>query len=155
MTNNDVLRRLSFALSLTDEELVRVFSLGGVALRAEQAAALTLRENKEGVVPCSDVKLLAFLDGLILDRRGPREPGAPAAPSVELSNNLILKKVRIALSLQEEDMLGMLREGGESLTPWELTALFRKPGHKNYRPCTDKVLNRFLSGLTARLRPEA
>lgn len=154
MSNNDVLRRLRYALNLSDEHMVAIFALADRDLTTDQVCALMAKEGEEGAVECSDALLAGFLDGLILDRRGPRKPGAPvpAAPP-ELTNNAILKKLRIALTLHEDAMLSILAAGGQPFSKGELTALFRKPDHKHYRACGDQVLRHFLQGLTQRLRP--
>lgn len=71
---------------------------------------------------------------------------------MSISNNLILKKLRIALDLREEDMLSILELAGFPLTRPQLSALFRKEGHKHYRECGDQILRNFLAGLALRCR---
>lgn len=153
MNNNDILRRLRFALNLSDARLVSIFALGGFETDESTARNLMAREDEPGVAYCDGDILGAFLDGLIIDRRGPRDPGAPTPPPAELNNNQILKKLRIALNFREADMLGILAKGGHTLSKHELTALFRKPTHKHYREAGGQLVRRFLYGLTAELRP--
>ena len=156
MNNNDILRRLRYALELPDEELVRLFGLGGEVVTKLQAKNFMKEEGDPGAKYCTDPIFTCFLDGLILDRRGPPPAGRSAPPAVrQLSNNDKLKKIRIALNLQEDAMLSILKAGGHPLSRGELSALFRKPSHKHYRECGDQVLRKFLSGLTQRLRPKA
>ena len=153
MLNNDILRRLRYALSLTDAQMIEVFALNGCTAAKSQVVAWMKFEDEENAVECSDTVMADFLDGLILSKRGPRNPGSP--PPVRdavLTNNAVLKKIRIALTLHEEDMLNILKDGGHPLARGELTALFRKPQHKHYRECGDQVLRKFLRGLTMRLR---
>jgi uncharacterized protein YehS (DUF1456 family) len=69
-----------------------------------------------------------------------------------LTNNAILKKLRIALQLKEDDMVGILKLAGVDISTSELTALFRKEGHRNYKECGDQFLRNFLKGLTLRYR---
>lgn len=153
MTTNHVLRRVRYALDLDDAQVIRIFGLGGREVDAAVLASYLAREREPGHVPCPSEALAAFLDGLVLDRRGPRDPSAPPlARDASLDNNQILKKLRIALELQERDMLAVLGTGGMDLSPSELGALFRKPGHKHYRPAGDQLLRAFLKGLTTRLR---
>ena len=141
MTNDDVLRTVRHALSLDDAKSVALFALSDIEVAAEDLATMTV----------SDAQLAGFLDGLILDRRGPRKPGAPVPdPDAELTRNAVFKKLRIALSLQEQDVLSVLNYGGATLNKHELTALFRKPGHKHYKKCKEEVLDAFLKGLTLR-----
>lgn len=151
MTGNDVLRRVRFALDLSDSELVRLCGLGGETLAASDLCACLAHEDDPDFAVCPDWILGAFLDGLVLDRRGPREPGT-ARREPRLDNNGVLKKLRIALSLDEASMLALIRRGGIALSPSELGAFFRTEGHKNYRPCGDQVLRAFLRGLIAERR---
>ncbi|GDX82288.1 hypothetical protein LBMAG42_40990 [Deltaproteobacteria bacterium] len=153
MTNNDVLRRLRFALNLSDAEVIRLCKLVNVDLDAAKLLAYLEREGQFGFEMCPDSVVEGFLDGLVLHRRGPREPSEGARPRDDtFDNNLILKRLRIALELKEADMLQLLRLGGQDFSPSELSALFRSRSHKHYRPCMDQILRNFIKGLTIRLR---
>jgi|GEM_PF-5660102 len=66
---------------------------------------------------------------------------------VELTNNMILKKLRIALNLHAEDMLKLFHIGGKTLANRELSVLFRKPTNKHYKACDDELLIAFLEGV--------
>jgi uncharacterized protein YehS (DUF1456 family) len=158
MNNNDTLRRIRYALDLSDARMVAVFGLGGQTVTEEEACTFMGSddaEDAEDAVYCTDAILGCFLDGLIIDRRGPPPAGRPAPPSSKkLTNNTKLKKLRIALNLHEDAMLAILEAGGHPMSRGELTALFRKPQHKHYRECGDQVLRKFLKGLTKRLRPK-
>lgn len=156
MTHNDLLRRLRYALDLSDSELLRLLDLGGRPTDAATLSTWMARDEDPAFAPLPDAALSAFLDGLVTDRRGPRDPAAPARPAEEqLDNNGILKKLRIALELQEGAMLEVLRLGGMTLSPSELGALFRRPGHKHYREAGDQLLRNFVKGLTSKLRGRA
>ncbi len=146
MNNNDVLRRLRFALQLTDAELRRLSGLAGVDLASEDLTSWLAREGEPDFLPCPDRALEACLDGLVLHRRGPRDGPAPG-PS-RFDNNMILKKLRIALELKESEMLRLLALGGMELSSSELAGLFRAHTHRHYRACGDQLLRNFLKGLT-------
>ena len=147
MHNNEILRRLADALTLTEDRLAVIFALGGEAMTGVDALARTRDLDAEGAVACTSAQLIRFLDGFILDQRGPPETdGAPRA-AVRLTNNAILKKLRIALTLKEDDVLRILDAGGTPTTRLALSPLFRKPGNKHYRTCSDEVLRSFLNGL--------
>ena len=152
MTPNDVLRRLRYALRQSDAQVLALLARVGVELRPEELPGFLAREDDPAFVPCPDRVLGAFLDGLILERRGPPPAAAASAPEPHLTNNVILRKLRIALEYKESDMLEILALGGMTVSPSELGALFRSPTHKHYRPCGDQLLRNFLAGLTARLR---
>ena len=147
MHNNEILGRLADALTLNEDSLAAIFTLGGEAMTAADALARTREVDSEGAVACTSDQLGRFLEGLILQKRGPRDTDeAPRAP-VRLSNNAILKKLRIALTLKEDDVLRILDVGGSPTTRLALSPLFRKPGNKHYRVCSDGVLRSFLTGL--------
>ena len=152
MTNNDILRRLRYGLNLDNTGLLRLFALGGHALSPADLDLLLRKDDEPGFVECPDTLLLASLDGLVASRRGPRDQGT--AEAEELNNNLILRKVRIALQLKDADMLRILEAGGMQASKSELSALFRAPSHRNFMPCRDQLLRRFLAGLAAISREE-
>lgn len=152
MTNNDILRRLRYALNLDNAGVVRLFALGGHPLSQADLDLLLKKDDEPGFVDCPDVLLAAFLDGLVADRRGARDAAPDAAET--LNNNLILRKIRIALELRDADMLRILEAGGMDISKSELSALFRKPGHRNFVPCRDQLLRKFLSGLAKLSREE-
>jgi uncharacterized protein YehS (DUF1456 family) len=64
-----------------------------------------------------------------------------------LTNNDILKKLRIALELRNEDIVEICKLVDFKITISELTALFRNESHPNYKPCGDQLLRNFLNGL--------
>lgn len=152
MTNNDILRRLRYALNLDNAGLVRLFALGGHPLSPADLDLLLKKDDEPGFVDCPDVLLAAFLDGLVTDRRGARDAAPEAAET--LNNTLILRKIRIALELRDADMIRILEAGGMDISKSELSALFRKPGHRNFVPCRDQLLRKFLSGLAKLSREE-
>ncbi len=69
-----------------------------------------------------------------------------------LTNNDILKKLRIALELQESDILEILSLVDFTVSHSELRALFRNPNHRNYKECGDQILRKFLDGLIIKNR---
>jgi uncharacterized protein YehS (DUF1456 family) len=156
VTNNDVLRRLRYALDLPDRKVVDLFKLADYDIGPDEFDILFMKEDEEGFAECDDALVEFFLRGLIVDRRGKRDDmkeGAPAhARKGRLSNNDILKQLRIALELREEDIVDILRLSGVKASKSEIGALFRKKDHPNFRPCGDQFLRYFLNGLTARYR---
>lgn len=152
MNNNDVLRSVRYMLDLGDTRALEMFALGGVVLDKAQLTAFSCKDEEAGFVEMGDAELSFFLDGLIAKRRGVRE-GAPAPEKLDrLTNNLILKKLRIAFELREDDVISIFDAAGFSLSRPEVSALFRRPEQKNYRNCGDQILRYFLKGLTLRVR---
>lgn len=157
MTNNDVLRGVRYALALSTAAMAEIFSISGQTVAQEKILNLLKKEEEEGFVACPDALMEDFLSGLIIHKRG-RQEGKPAHPpqaAGALTNNSILKKLRIALELKEEDMLAILQQSGNPVSKPELSALFRKAGHKNYKECGDQFLRNFLKGLAMRYREAA
>lgn len=153
MTNNDILRRFRYALDMSDVAMIEMFKLGGHEIDKAGLAALLKKEEDAGYMACRDAVMTAFLDGLIVQKRGKKEgaPTPPAAPD-RLRNNVILKKMRIALNLNEDDMLAILKSADVVISSSELSALFRRKDHKHYKECGDQFLRSFINGLTKRYR---
>ncbi|MBU0928321.1 MAG: DUF1456 family protein [Spirochaetes bacterium] len=147
MMTNDILRRLRFAVKMSDPAMLEMIGLGGSSASREELGSYFLKEDEAGYAECPKAVLSALLDGMIVKRRGPRADGAPAPAPAALDNNMVLKKIRIALELKEEDMIAVMRLAGADLSKNELSALFRKKGQKNYMECMDQFLRNFLSGL--------
>jgi uncharacterized protein YehS (DUF1456 family) len=152
MANNDILRSIRDALGLDAVTMIRIFKEAGREVGLSAIDAFLKTEDEDGYIPCSNPIMGFFLDGLIIHNRG-RQAGSPAPaekPLAELGNNAILKKLRIALDLKEDDLLGIFKLTGTVITRHELTALFRKPGHKHYKECTDQLLRAFIKGVALR-----
>jgi len=154
LTNNDVLRSVRYALDLSEPTLVEIFKLAGHDIERDDVAHLLKKEDEEGYVECDYEMMAHFLDGLVIYKRGKSEksPEPDSIKKVRLTNNIILKKLRVALELKEDDMHAILAQADFPVSKPELSALFRKPGHKNYRTCGDQLLRNFLKGLSIRFR---
>ena len=151
MTNNDFLRRLRYALNIKDNVMVQIFKKGNIVLTREDVVDYLKKDIDEGFKKLNNNDLIAFLDGLIIQKRGKREDGTPI-PQVKATknnlNNILLRKLRIALSFKSYDMIKIFKLGGIEISEGELSALFRSEDHKNYKECGDKYIRVFLKGLT-------
>jgi uncharacterized protein YehS (DUF1456 family) len=145
MTNSDILRRLRYALNLDNAGMIRLFDLGGHAPSPAELDLVLKKDEDPAGMDCPDRLLLAFLDGLVASRRGVRDAGTTEPEA--LDNTLVLRKLRIALQLKDTDMQRILAAGGMDVSRSELSALFRNPGHRNFVPCRDQLLRKFLAGL--------
>lgn len=152
MVNNDVLRSLRYTLNASDATMAEIAQLTGCEIPAAEMTAYLKKEDEEGYKPCGDRIMAYFLDGLVIHKRG-KDESRPAPPiELPLTNNLILKKLRVAFELKEEDLHAILKDAGFPISKPELSALFRKVGHSNYRVCGDQLLRNFLKGLTLRCK---
>ena len=151
MTNNDVLRRIRYSFDLDDEKMMALFALAGHEVTREQVSAWLKKDEDPDFRSIGDTWLAIFLNGLIIARRGRKEDPQPE-PEKRLNNNMIFRKLRIALNLQADDILEIMALADLRISKHELSAFFRKPGHKNYRECKDQVLRNFLQGVQIKYR---
>ena len=151
MTNNYFLRRLRYALNIKDNVMVQIFKKGNIVLTREDVIDYLKKDIDEGFKKLNNNDLIAFLDGLIIQKRGKREDGT-LVPQIKVTknnlNNVLLRKLRIALSFKSYDMIKIFKLGGVEISEGELSALFRSEDHKNYKECGDKYIRVFLKGLT-------
>ena len=69
-----------------------------------------------------------------------------------MDNNDIIKKLRVALHLRDDEIIQILKLVDYEITKTELSAVFRKDDHPNYKPCGDQLLRNFLNGLIIHMR---
>ncbi|HOX72946.1 MAG: DUF1456 family protein [Dokdonella sp.] len=155
MTNNDILRSIRYMLDLSDVRVADIARLADpdLAIGKDEVRRFLGKEDAEDYLACRDRVFACFLDGLVVDRRGRNESQPQRPVELRVTNNLVLKKLRVAFELKDVDMHAIFSEAGFPVSKPEQSALFRQPGHKHYRPCGDQILRNFLKGLTLRLRP--
>lgn len=151
MTNNDLLRRIRYIFDFDNKKMAGLFTLGDSEVTREQVIDLLRKDDDPALKSCSDVECARFLNGLIIDKRGAKE-GPKPEPEKQLTNNIILRKLKIALDFRDQDILEVLDLEELRLSKHELSAFFRKVDHKHYRECKDQVLRNFLKGLQIKHR---
>ena len=151
MINNDILRRIRYIFDFNDTKMMALFALADYQVTREQVSNWLKKEDDPDYKACNDQLLAIFLNGLINDKRGKKE-GKQAEPEKTLTNNIIFRKLKIALNLKDEDILALMQAVDFQLGKHELSAFFRKTAHKNYRECKDQILRNFLKGLQYRYR---
>ena len=151
MTNNDILRRIRYAFDFTDEKMMHLFESGGRKTPREHVSDWLKKEEDPDVKILEDVELAMFLNGFINDRRGKKE-GPQAEPEKSLTNNTILRKLKIALNLKDEDILTLLKLADREVSKHEISAFFRHPEQSQYRVCKDQILRNFIQGLQTKYR---
>ncbi|MER2078600.1 DUF1456 family protein [Psychrobacillus psychrotolerans] len=169
MENNDILIRLRYALDIKNKDMVEVFKLGGVEVTKEEVLKILTKAKEESEeeevvedenhIKCNNKMLESFLNGLITHKRGKQDPKTeqpadkePVVQQKDHVNNMLLKKLKVALQLTTEDMLDVLHDGGIVVSKGELGAILRKPGHRNYKECGDNFARKFLKGLAVKYR---
>jgi uncharacterized protein YehS (DUF1456 family) len=151
LDNNDILRRIRFVFDFSDSTMMALFGLADFPVTREQISAWLKKEGDPAGQACSDTELAIFLNGLIVDKRGKKE-GPPPVAERRLNNNIIFRKLKIALNLQAEEILEILALARVKISKHELSAFFRTPGHNHYRECNDQMLRNFLKGLQLKYR---
>ncbi len=153
MKNNDILRRIRFTFNLDDSMMMKLSSSADKKVTRAEISDWLKRDDDLGYTSMNDHELAIFLNHFIEEKRGKRDGPAPAAEK-KLNNNAIFMKLKIALNLKAEDVLELLESAGFKLGKHELSAFFRKPGHKHYRECKDQVLRNFLQGMQNKYRQD-
>ncbi len=64
-----------------------------------------------------------------------------------LSNNDVLKKLRVALELNNDQIIEILALENFNISKGALGDLFRKQDHESFVPAGDQILRKFLDGL--------
>lgn len=151
MTNNDILRRIRYTFDFNDSKMIAIFSLADHQVTLEQINDWLKKDDDPAYQKCNDTQLAIFLNGLIIDKRGKKE-GPQPEPEKRLTNNIIFRKLKIALNLKAEDILEIMDLASLRISKHELSAFFRKPDHKHYRVCKDQILRNFLKGVQLKYR---
>jgi len=152
MQNNDIFRKLRYIFDLNDSQMLDVFRLCEHSYTKNQIANWLSKDDHVDFEEIEDRDLAVFLNGLIIKKRGKREGPQPEAES-RINNNIILRKLKIALNFKNEDVLEVLKKADLIISKHELSAFFRNPKQNQYRICKDQVLRNFLMGLQLKLRP--
>ena len=152
MTNNDYLRSIRFLLNVDETKLVHILKLAGGSLPVSDFESFLLNEEDDNFLQCSDEVMAPFLDGLIYFKRGKDESRPAPEHEFPIDNNVVLKKLKVAFSLKEDDMHEILKLADFRVSRPELSALLRKKGHINYRECGDQFLRNFFKGLALKFR---
>jgi len=154
MTNNDILRRIRYIFDLNDTKMVAIFDLADCKVTREQISDWLKKDDDPAYKACDDTQLAIFLNGLINHKRGKKD-GPQPTPEKKLNNNIIFRKLKIALNLKNEDVLEILQLAELRISKHELSAFFRREDHKHYRVCKDQILRNFLKGVQLKYRPAA
>ncbi|MFT4679745.1 MAG: hypothetical protein ACI84C_001408 [Flavobacteriales bacterium] len=151
MTNNDILRRIRYTFDYNDDQMIALFAQADHVVNRSEVSNWLKQELESTHVEMKDVELATFLNGLINDKRGKREGEQPKAEE-ELNNNIIFRKLKIALNMKDTDILETLESVDRQISKHELSAFFRKPTQDQYRPCQNQILRNFLMGLQQKHR---
>ena len=152
MTSNDILRRIRYTFDFNNRKMLEIFALAGHEVKPSQIIAWLQKDGDPDLVELTDMELAYFLNGFINEKRGKKE-GEQPVPETTLNNNIILRKLKIALNLKDTDIIEIVNLAGLPMSPHELSAFFRNPDQKQYRICHDQFLRNFLHGMQLKYRP--
>jgi uncharacterized protein YehS (DUF1456 family) len=151
MSNNDILRSIRYTFDFRDPAMIEIFGLAGLTVTRPEVSEWLKKEEDPEFKPINDFKLAAFLNGFIIFERGEKDGPRPV-PEKKLNNNIILRKLKIALNLRDEDILDIFKKVDREISKHELSAFFRKPEQSQYRECKDQNMRNFLQGLNKKYR---
>ncbi|NRB37082.1 MAG: DUF1456 family protein [Pseudomonadales bacterium] len=149
MTNNELLHKLKQILDYDDQQMLDVFTATDFATDIEQVSGWVKSHGDATHSKVEDKILATFLNGLINQLRGKKDGPQPVAED-ELSHNAKLMKLKIAFNLQGDELLELFELAELSFSKHEVSAFFRKPGSKHFRPCKDDTLRAFITGLAVK-----
>jgi uncharacterized protein YehS (DUF1456 family) len=146
MTNNEIIRRIRYIFDFSDSKMIEIFALADFQVTRSRISDWLKKDEDPSFLEINDYHLAIFLNGLINDKRGKKE-GEQPVPEKRLTNNMILRKLKIALNLKDDDVLGILGLVDTHISKHELSAFFRNPSQEQYRQCNDQILRNFLQGM--------
>jgi uncharacterized protein YehS (DUF1456 family) len=149
MRTNDIFRKITQSLGMNTEHIQQIFELSTIDLNDKEINNLLKTDYQPGFEALPEYVLLMFLNNLIEQKRGKKtnDEEEVIEKHAKVSNNDVLKKLRIAFNLQEQQVREALKLVTIELTKSDLAALFRKPGHVHFKACEDDLVLDFIEGL--------
>lgn len=157
MRTNDIFRKLTQALGLNTAQIQTLFALADIDLSDKDVANLLKTDYQPGFTAMPEYILIIFLNNLIEQQRGKKADAEVEVieKHAKISNNDVLKKLRVAFVLHEQDLRDALKLVTIELTKSDLAALFRKAGHEHYKACDDELVLDFIEGIGLLLQQRA
>ena len=143
---NDILRRIRYTFELSDSKMIEIFGLADYEVTRAQISEWLKKDDDPAYNDLDDNHLAIFLNGFIIEKRGKKE-GPPPIAEKRLNNNIVLRKLKIALDLKDDNILEILALADMRISKHELSAFFRKPDQEQFRPCKDQILRSFIHGM--------
>lgn len=146
------MRRVRYIFDIKDTEIIEYFGTYKKEISRSQLDKWLLKDDHPDQVSLYDIDLAIFLNGFISAKRGQKEGELPK-PEKTLNNNIILRKLKIALNLKDVDIIEIMDKADMRISKPELNAFFRREDHKHYRRCLDQFLRSFLQGCQIKYKP--
>ena len=125
--------------------MIDTYKKGGEEVSRAEISNWLKKEEQEDFDEVIDENLATFLNGVIVNYRGKKDGQTPVA-EVVLNNNIILRKLKIAFNFKSDEIVYLMKLGGQKVSESELTSFFRNPKHSKYVHCNDQYLRAFLNG---------
>lgn len=151
MNNNDILKKIRYIFDYNDATMLKIFKAAEKEISIEKLSNWLKKDDDENFTGIYDIDLASFLNGFIIIKRGKKDGEIPK-PEKTLNNNLILRKLKIALALTDDDIVNIMDQSGFTFSKNEVNAFFRNPNQSQYRMCKDQFLRNFLYGLELKYR---
>ena len=149
MSHNDILRSIRYLMKANDATFADILRLAGLEVPTAEIVAFLKRDDEVGYMACNDRVMAHFLNGLVLYKRGV-DPSRPPQPiEIPVTNNIVLKRLRIAFQLKDSDIIDLLAKTGLRASKAELGAFCRRPDHRNYRECGDQFLRNLFKAMAS------
>lgn len=146
MNNNHILKLIIKAAKLDLPNVLKAFKMMDKHITQEDVHDALRDEHDPKFVLLSNAGLELFLNGFIIFNRGPNPSRKKPQSTPQLTNNIILRKLKIAFDLKDDDLIEIFAKDETSISKYQLSAFFRREGHANYRSCSDALLRSFLYG---------
>ena len=154
MRTNDIFRKITQSLAFDTAQIQALFAPANIDLSDKEVANLLKTDYQPGFEAMPEYILITFLNNLIDQERGKKADAEVEVieKHAKISNNDVLKKLRIAFVLHEQDLRDALKLVTIELTKSDLAAIFRKAGHEHYKACDDELVLDFIDGIGLRLQ---
>lgn len=153
MENNDIMRRLRYTFDFNDTKMIDLFACADKQVTRAEISNWLKKDDDPDFCFLDDRTMAIFLNGIINDKRG-RKEGPQPEPEERLNNNIILRKLKIAFNLKDDDIIDLLLLADLRVSKHEISAFFRKPDHSKFRICKDQIMRNFLQGLQIKYHDE-
>ncbi len=161
MHNNDIVRRLQYIFNISSKDMLAIFKLGDLDLTKAEFLAIIAKPAPESArdAQLSRYDLEKFMNGLIVSQRGHKknEDGSLAPQDYSMQrdndiNNVVIKKIKIAMSYTTEDLLAFWQAADFKVTKGEVGAMLRRKSHPKYLVAGDQFMRKLLMGMAETLR---
>ncbi len=145
MKPSEIIIAIKEALNLNRAQIMHIYSLEDFAITIDRLDSILKNRSKKNSANATYEELGVFLDGLIQYKRGLTKK--EQNEEVILDNNLILKKLRVALNLKEFELEIIFELADFKISKTAIKDMFRSPTHPKFKECANKTLKAFLEGL--------